>query len=92
VKVSGEPAVGAPVFLEAWNPDTRKRLTELRFTRTGIDGSYRIESLAPGTYRMLATFEYLAPDSAAMDLAGAQTVNIEGHADLQLDLDLYGGR
>jgi hypothetical protein len=41
---------------------------------------------------MLATFEYLAPDSAAMDLASAQTVNIEGHADLQLDLDLYAGR
>ncbi|MGD1071877.1 MAG: carboxypeptidase-like regulatory domain-containing protein [Bryobacteraceae bacterium] len=92
VKTAGEPVVGAPVFLEAWNPDTRKRLTELHFTRTGMDGSYRIESLVPGTYRVLATFEYLTPDSAAMDLAGAQTVNVEGLADLQLDLDLYGSR
>jgi hypothetical protein len=92
VKVSGAPVTGAPVFLETWDPDTRKRLADLRSTRTGMDGSYRIESLAPGTYRVLSTFEYLAPDSDALDLASARTLKIESHTDLQLDLDLYGIR
>ncbi len=92
IKSYGEIVAGAPVFLEGWDPDTRKRVTDLRVARTDGTGVYRFQGLAPGTYRILSTFEYLMPDSASMDLAAAQSVRLEPHSSLQMDLDLYGIR
>ncbi|MDP9171858.1 MAG: carboxypeptidase-like regulatory domain-containing protein [Acidobacteriota bacterium] len=92
VRAAGETVEGAPVFLEAWDPETRRRLIELRTTRTDPPGSYTFTGLAPGTYRLMSSFEYLAPDSAAIDLALPHTLKIEPHADLALDLDLFGLR
>jgi hypothetical protein len=45
--------------------------------------------LAPGSYRVLATFEYVAPDIAAMELCGAKTVSVWGSDPQTLDLDLF---
>ncbi len=92
VKSYGDPSVGAPVFLEGWDPDTHNRVLDLRMVRTDLHGNYRFEGLAPGNYRVLATFEYTNPDVDAMDLAGAKLIRIESHGDLQMDLDLYGIR
>jgi hypothetical protein len=92
VKESGAPASWAPVFLETWDPIERKRLVDLRETRADIRGNYRFEGLPPGSYRVLSTFEYMAPDSNAMDLGGALPIEIAAHTDLQTDLDLYGVR
>ncbi len=92
VKASGEVVPGAPVFLEAYDAVTQKRLTDLRATRTDLQGAYRFDGLAPGNYRVASTFEYQAPDSAAMDLAGARPVTVEARAVLQMDLDLYGAQ
>ena len=92
VKESGSPASWAPVFLEAWDPIERKRVVDLRETRADIRGNYRFEGLPPGSYRVLSTFEYMAPDPNAMDLGGALPIEIAAHTDLQTDLDLYGIR
>jgi hypothetical protein len=92
VKSGSDLVVGAPVYLEAYDAAARKRLTDLRTTRTDLTGTYRFDDLAPGLYRVLATFEYQNPDSAAMGLAGARPAEIEAHATLQADLDLYGER
>jgi len=89
VKDGNNLAAGAPVYLEAWDPDTRQRLVELRTTRTDARGGYRFQDLAPGAYRVLATFEYNNPNAAAMDLANAPSLSIEAHSDRQRDLDLY---
>jgi len=89
VKDSAEPVLGAPVYLEGYDPDGRKRLTDLRVTRTDAHGLYRFEGLAPGSYRILATFEYLMPDVAAMEAASAKTVRVQEHGDQAQDLDLY---
>jgi hypothetical protein len=92
VKSFTEAAAGAPVYLEAYDPETRRRLADLRVTLTDLHGGYRFQGLAPGTYRVLSTFEYVMPDTASMDLAGALSVRVEGRSDLQADLDLYGIR
>src|SRR6202044_2742554 len=88
VTESGSPTAWAPVFLETWDPARRTRLVDLRGTRADVRGNYRFEGLAPGSYRVLSTFEYGAPDSQAMDLAGAQPIDIAEHTDLQTDLEL----
>ena len=38
-----------------------------------MQGSYRFDAVAPGTYRVLATFEYVNPDPAAMNSANPRS-------------------
>lgn len=92
VKSSGETVAGAPVYLEAYDPVAWKRVTDLRTMRTDMRGMYRFEGLAPGVYRVLSTFEYRSPDSAQMEMAGAQTTSVAARDDLAVDLDLYAIR
>ena len=89
VKNGSDPAIGAPVFLEAWDPVARRRLLDLRSTLTDMRGRYTFKDLAPGEYRVLASFEYRDPDSGVMDAAGATSVRIEKQSDVQRDLDLF---
>src|SRR5258708_3828626 len=89
VKSSGKPVIGAPVFLEPFDLEPSRRVTETFTTRTDVHGQYQFAGLAPGNYRVLSSFEYQTPDSATMSSAGARQVKVESGADLQLDLDLY---
>ncbi|MGA2588866.1 MAG: carboxypeptidase-like regulatory domain-containing protein [Bryobacteraceae bacterium] len=84
-----DPVPGAPVYLEAFDPESHKRLTDLRIVRTDVQGKYRFSNLAPGAYRILGTFEYDKPDVQAMDAAGARTVTLSEATDTAQDLDLY---
>jgi hypothetical protein len=86
--IAREPVAGAPVFLEGYDPDSRRRVAELRTVFTDARGQYRFTDLAPGSYRVLSSFEFQSPDQAVMDLAGAKLVNIEEAKDLPQDLDL----
>ena len=90
VKRAGEPAASAPVFLETWDPVTRKRVVDLRETRADMRGNYRFESLPPGDYRVLSTYDYAAPDSGAFDAARSQQVHVESSNNLQVELELEG--
>jgi hypothetical protein len=92
VKQAGDPVVGAPVFLEAWDPATRTRLTELRRTYSGLHGEWSFETIPPGTYRVCSTFEYGNPDSAAFDLIGAESLQADPRSGITRDLELYGSR
>ena len=89
VKNSDDPVPYVPVYLEAYSLTEGKRVAELRTAISDMRGQYRFEDLAPGNYRILATFEYLAPDTSVMSDAGAQIVTLDAHVDLARDLDLY---
>jgi hypothetical protein len=89
VKTTGQPVVGAPVYLEAYDPIKRVRLTDLRSTRTDIRGAYQFENLAPGSYRLLSTFEYQSPSTGVMDIAGARSFQMEAREQAQMDPELY---
>jgi Carboxypeptidase regulatory-like domain len=84
-----EPVPGAPVYLEAFDSQTGKRLTDLRTARTDFEGRYRFAGLAPGVYRVLSTFEYDQPDSQTMGAAGASVVTLSEGGDNAQDLELY---
>ena len=89
VKSSDGPVSGAPVYLEAYNPTAYKRVAALRTAICDKHGQYRFDALAPGSYRILGTFEYISPDVETMDAAGAQLVTVDAHSDLSHDPDLY---
>jgi hypothetical protein len=77
------------VYLEGYDLATRTRVTDLRSVRTDARGQYYLGGLAPGTYRILGTFEYLTPDVQTMDAAGAVMVTVGAHGEVPQDLDLY---
>ena len=74
----GDPVPGAPVYLKGYDSPALMRAARI----TSPD-------LAPGSYRILSTFEYLAPDVATMDITGARSLTVNAHAELGADLDLY---
>jgi hypothetical protein len=89
VTVSSQPVAGAPVFLEISGLEPARRLKEMLMTRTDGRGQYQFSGLAPGQYRLLATFEYQSPAAAELDAARAATVAVEETHDFQQDLDLF---
>ena len=84
-----DPAPGAPVYLEAFDKDTGKRLGELRTVRTDLRGQYHFNGLPPGLYRILSTFEYEKPEPESMEAAGALSVTLSEATDTAQDLELY---
>jgi hypothetical protein len=88
VKSGSDFAAGAPVYLEGWDAEAKQRVGELRSVRTDGRGQFRFDGLAPGSYRLLATFEYLNPDVETMG-AAAQEITVPAHAEKALDVELY---
>ena len=74
VQDRGKPAAGVPVYLEADG-------IEPRMIRTDSAGQYEFYGLAPGSYRLLATFE-------ARGTAGSRTIELTEGQDQTADLDL----
>lgn len=79
----------APVYLEAYDTVNRQRIGELWIARADSQGRYRFEGLAPGSYRLLSTFEYLAPDTETIDLAAPVVLTVDAHGVVTQDLDLW---
>ena len=89
VSGAGVPVAGAPVHLEALNPQSGRRIRDLRTTRTDANGQYSFAGLAPGYYRVLATFDYQAPDTAQITRANGAEVKIAEERDLLRNLVLW---
>jgi len=80
---------GAPVYLETYDLEARRRLNDVRTTRTDLRGQYHFYGLAPGNYRVVSSFEFQAPDSATIDTMRPATVKVDEGQDAAQDLDLY---
>ena len=89
---ANEPAGGVPVFLEAYDEVTHKRVVDLRSTRTDMRGKYNFAGLAPGTYRLVATFEYQSPLTGDIDAMRPHVFQVEEGRDQQQDLDVWAIR
>jgi hypothetical protein len=89
VTFGNNPVGGAPVFLEPWDTKDRKRLGDPLTARSDMQGRYELTGLAPGTYRLVSTFEYLNPEVVDIDEMRPHTVVIEEGRDQQQDLDLW---
>lgn len=88
VKSAGQPVAGAPVFLEPFDLDPSRRISQTFTTRTDVQGQFRFIGLAPGNYRILASFDYSEADSEVMTFARANPIRVQ-NSDIEQDLDLY---
>ncbi len=88
----GNPVAGAPVFLRAEDPAQQRLLDSARtMTRADASGTYRISGLAPGRYRLFASFEVAQPREQDWETYGATTLRVEEGDSAKLDLKLAGG-
>jgi hypothetical protein len=92
VKSEGQAVPSAPVFLEGWDPNTRRRIGELRRVWTDASGSFRFGGLTPGTYRLLSTFDYNSPDEAQINMYTTRTIRVELSTDQDVELRVDGGQ
>jgi hypothetical protein len=89
VRSGTDPVAGAPVFLESYDLEPARRITDPFVARTDMNGQYRFADLAPGNYRVMSSFDYRLPDSQTMSNSGAISVKIDDSQDRQQDLDLW---
>ncbi len=89
VQGDGKPVAGAPVFLEAYDPQSRRRLGDVRATRTDMHGQYAFYGLAPGDYRLLGSFDFQLPEETEMQGAPTTAVRVVEGQDQTVDLGLY---
>ncbi|MCX6619887.1 MAG: carboxypeptidase-like regulatory domain-containing protein [Acidobacteria bacterium] len=85
----GQPAVGAPVYLEMLDSLTLQRVGELRSTVAGTLGDYRFEGLPPGNYRLLSTFDLENPEQTVFDSASPKTALVKESGQATVDLELF---
>jgi hypothetical protein len=69
VTTAGHPVIGAPVYLELYDPNLSDQKLRSWNGRTGVDGNYKFDGLAPGSYRMLSSFDFDPNDPYVMDRA-----------------------
>lgn len=82
------PAAGAPVYLEAFDPNARRRVKDLQITHADARGQYRFTDLAPGSYRLLSSFDFDATDGQ-LEVRGAKTLKVEEAREVVQDLELF---
>jgi hypothetical protein len=75
VMADGKPAPGAPVYLWPVAESARRSLNGSLQTLTDVDGRFRFDSLPPGDYRALASFDVNEIDQDLMELSQAAVVH-----------------
>jgi hypothetical protein len=84
-----DPVAGVPVFLEAYDLESRRRIGDVRAIRTDTSGRFEFYGLAPGHYRLLSTFEFQAPEMTQIEAARPREIHISEGKDETVDLDVY---
>jgi hypothetical protein len=77
VQTDGKPVPGIPVFMWPIAEQARRSLRGQLQTLSDVNGQYKFNSLPPGDYRVLATFDLSEADDESMELARAITVHVD---------------
>ena len=85
----GEPASNVTVFVEPYDLDVRKRTEEVRRIKADEKGQYQLAGLAPGVYRLLASFDFFSIEPSQMQISEAKTVKLEEAAHAVVDLEEF---
>ncbi len=85
-RLTGKAPASAPVYLLPITPQTRRQMNGPRITQADTTGMYHFESLAPGQYLVLSTYDIAEITEEAMTAAQAKPVTIEEGNPAILDL------
>jgi hypothetical protein len=89
VTSDGKPSMGAPVFLWPVADNARRSLNGPAQTLSDTDGHFRFDSLPPGDYRMLASFDVNEIDEDVLELSHAQVIHVDAAQTVPIDLKVW---
>jgi hypothetical protein len=89
VTADGKPAPGAPVFLWPVAESARRSLNGPMQTLTDVEGRFRFDSLPPGDYRALASFDVNEVDADLMEMSQAAVVHANASQTATVDLTMW---
>ncbi len=89
VIADSKPVTGAPVFLWPVAESARRSLSGPRQTLSDTQGRFHFESLPPGDYRVLASFDVNEIDDELIELSRAPTVHVEASQTAAIDLPVW---
>ena len=84
-----KPVAGVAVFLWPDKPETRRSIGGPRRTQTGSDGRFEFIGLAPGSYRLISSYELTAVDEDSLAPMPTQSLNLEKGQAASVSLTLY---
>ena len=79
VTSASQPVVGAPVFLQLINPDAPELALQSWTARADAQGSFTFTGLAPGSYRLMSSYDVDFDDPVGRSAAAALNLH-EGDA------------
>jgi hypothetical protein len=85
----GKPVAGAPVFLWPLAESARRSLNGPVQTISDTDGHYRFDSLPPGDYRVLSSFDVNEIDQDLIELSQAAVVHAAASQTATIDLTVW---
>jgi hypothetical protein len=89
VTSDGKPSPGAPVFLWPVAESARRSLSGAPQTLTDTEGHFRFDSLPPGDYRVLASFDVNEIDADLIELSQARVIHADASQTATLDLTVW---
>jgi len=89
VMTDSKPVPGAPVFLWPVSESARRSLAGSLQARSDTEGRFRFDSLPPGDYRILSTFDANEGDLELMELAGARLVHADALQTATIELPVW---
>jgi hypothetical protein len=89
VMTDGKLAPGAPVFLWPLGEQARRALGGSLQTLSAVDGSYYFDSLPPGDYRILASFDVFEIDEGIVEQSQALRVHVDASQTANTDLVVW---
>lgn len=84
----GQPAIGAPVYLNPLDDELRGRIGGVRGVRSDQDGKFRFDGVPPGRYEGSATFEILDPGEADWTPGRGKSVEVSESGEVKVELVL----
>jgi hypothetical protein len=89
VTADGKAVPGAPVFLWPVAEAARRSLNGSLETLTDVEGRFRFDSLPPGDYRALASFDVNEIDQDLMELSQAAVVHANASQTATVELTVW---
>jgi hypothetical protein len=86
----GKPAIGAPVYLHAIDPELCSRLNGSRSTRADHAGEFRFAGLPPGKYQVFGSFEIREPGEDDWGRLPVSVISLGENEKATIDLELLG--
>jgi hypothetical protein len=89
VIADNKPVPGAPVFLWPVADSARRSLSGPIQALSDTDGRFRFDSLPPGDYRMLASFDLNEIDEELMETSRSPMVHAEASQTANIELPVW---